>query len=506
MDRGFMIQIPAALDYALKDTRYNWGYYTDPEPFMNNRRMYCPRGRVLGGSSSINGMMFVRGHFEDFDGWAKDDGLTNWSYAHCLPYFKRMESYDRGVDAYRGDSGPLHISTAKPERLLDRAFLDAARQAGYQHSDDTNGYQHEGFGVTDRNIFKGRRWSAADAYLHPVSHQSNLRLFVEANVQKILFDGKRAIGAEFFMNGQVHRVYGEREILLASGSINSPQLLMLSGIGHAEHLGDHDIPLVQHLPGVGENLQDHLDLRVQVASTKPVSLYSDSKGIRRLMVGIQWLLTKRGVCSTNLLEVAGYIRSNPEILYPDLQLTFMAIAASYDGSHSYHGHGYQALFDLMRPASRGRIRLKSRDPSVPPSILFRYLEMEADQRVVVNGLRLAREILGQQAFSAYRGQELSPGPEVKNDDDVLAWARATGETEYHPTSSCSMGCGDNAVVDSELKVHGIDGLRVVDASVMPKIVTANTNAATIMIAEKAADIIKGEEILQPEFPITFKSM
>ena len=489
--RPLLSRIPAALDYALHDDRYNWYYYTDPEPHMDGRRVYCPRGRTLGGSSAINGMMFIRGHALDFDGWAGNE-LPEWSYAHCLPYFKKYENYDRGGDAYRGDSGPLYVTAAKVEQPLDQAFLEAALQAGYPHSEDTNGYQQEGFGITDRTIHRGERWSTGSAYLRPAMQRENLRVEVEALTHRILFDGKRAVGIEYSQAGQTHQAFADREVIVCGGSINSPQLLLLSGIGDATHLAEHDIPLVQHVPGVGQNLQDHLDLRVQVKCKQPVSVYPATKGLGRLAAGVRWLLTRSGVAATNLFEVSGYIRSNPRVPYPNLQSGFMAVAASYDGSKSYPGHGYQAHFDLMRPTSRGRVQLASADPHQAPSILFNYLQTESDRREVIDGLRLTREILGQPAFAPYDDGELNPGPEVRSDEEVLAWARATGETEYHPTSTCTMGTGDDAVVDGALAVHGVEGLRVADASIMPRVVTANTNASTIMIGEKAADIIAGK--------------
>ena len=501
-DRGLLVRIPAALDWALHDDRYNWYYHTDPEPYMNGRRVYCPRGKILGGSSSINGMMFIRGHPLDFDGWAGND-LPQWSYAHCLPYFKKMETYDRGADDYRGNSGPLQVTAAKVEHPLDRAFLEAALQAGYPYSEDTCGYQQEGFGSTDRTIHKGRRWSTADAYMRPALHRDNLQLVLNALTLRILFDGTRAVGVEYTSGGEIHRAFAQRDVVLCGGSINSPQLLMLSGIGDSEHLQAHEIKVVRHVPAVGANLQDHLDLRVRVKCKQPVSLYPATKPLGRLAVGLRWLLTRGGVCATNLFEVGGYIRSRPEVDYPNLQLCFMALAASYDGSETYAGHAYQAHFDLMRPTSRGRVTLESKDPQASPSILFNYLQTESDRQEVIDGLRLTREILGQKAFAPYDDGEINPGSGVQSDDEVLTWARGNGETEYHPTSTCKMGTGDDAVVDGALRVHGVEGLRVVDASIMPRVVTANTNASTIMLAEKAADIIAGKTPLEPLYPALY---
>lgn len=493
---GLMSKIPAALDFALHDDRFNWCYATDPEPYMGNRRMSCPRGRGLGGSSSINGMQFIRGNPNDFDNWASN-GLPDWDYSHCLPYFKRMECFERGGDAYRGDQGPLHVSAATIQTPLDQAFLDAALQAGHGYSDDNNGFRQDGFGLSDKNTYRGRRWSAFDAYLKPALARENLHVETGCLTHRIIFDRKSAIGVEYDLRGELTQVYAEKEVLISAGSINSPQLLMLSGVGDAEQLNHHGLPVVQHLPGVGKNLQDHLDLRVQVKCKQPVSHYSSSIGIGRATAGLKWLVTRSGVCATNLLDVAGYICSRAELEFPNIQSTFMAIAASYDGSHSFAGHGYQAHIDLMKPMSRGSITLQSANPKDAPSILFNYLKTEEDRRVVIEGFRLTRTLLAQQSFDNFRDGELVPGSDVNTDKEIMAWAKVNGETEYHPTSSCSMGLSDYDVVDGDLKVHEIDSLRVVDASIMPEIVTANTHATTLMIAEKAADNILNNSGLTP---------
>jgi choline dehydrogenase len=493
---GLMSKIPAALDFALHDDRFNWCYATDPEPYMGNRRMSCPRGRGLGGSSSINGMQFIRGNPNDFDNWASN-GLPDWDYSHCLPYFKRMECFERGGDAYRGDQGPLHVSAATIQTPLDQAFLDAALQAGHGYSDDNNGFRQDGFGLSDKNTYRGRRWSAFDAYLKPALARENLHVETGCLTHRIIFDRKSAIGVEYDLRGELTQVYAEKEVLISAGSINSPQLLMLSGVGDAEQLNHHGLPVVQHLPGVGKNLQDHLDLRVQVKCKQPVSHYSSSIGIGRATAGLKWLVTRSGVCATNLLDVAGYICSRAELEFPNIQSTFMAIAASYDGSQSFAGHGYQAHIDLMKPMSRGSITLQSANPKEAPSILFNYLKTEEDRRVVIEGFRLTRTLLAQQSFDNFRDGELVPGSDVNTDKEIMAWAKVNGETEYHPTSSCSMGLSDYDVVDGDLKVHEIDSLRVVDASIMPEIVTANTHATTLMIAEKAADNILNNSALTP---------
>ena len=493
---GLMSKIPAALDFALHDDQFNWCYATDPEPYMGNRRMSCPRGRALGGSSSINGMQFVRGNPNDFDRWASN-GLPTWTYSHCLPYFKRMECFQRGGDDYRGDQGPLHVSPATIQTPLDQAFLDAALQAGHGYSNDNNGFRQDGFGLSDKNTYRGRRWSAFDAYLKPALVRDNLLVETDCLTHRIIIDNNSAIGVEYDSRGELTQAYAEKEVLLSGGSINSPQLLMLSGVGHAEQLNRHGLPVAQHLPGVGKNLQDHLDLRVQVKCKEPVSHYSSSIGIGRATAGLKWLVTRSGVCATNLLDVAGYICSRAELEFPNIQSTFMAIAASYDGSHSFAGHGYQAHIDLMKPTSRGSINLQSANPKDAPSILFNYLQTEEDRRVAIEGFKLTRALLAQQSFDNFRDGELLPGSSVNTDEEILAWAKVSGETEYHPTSSCSMGLSDDDVVDGDLKVHEIDNLRVVDASIMPEIVTANTHATTLMIAEKAADIILNNSALTP---------
>ena len=493
---GLLSKIPAALDFALHDDRFNWSYVTDPEPYMGNRRMSCPRGRALGGSSSINGMQFVRGNPNDFDRWASN-GLPAWDYSHCLPYFKRMECFQRGGDDYRGDQGPLHVSPATIQTPLDQAFLDAALQAGHGYSDDNNGFRQDGFGLSDKNTYRGRRWSAFDAYLKPALVRENLHVETDCLTHRIIFDNNSAIGVEYDSKGVLTQVYAEKEVLLSAGSINSPQLLMLSGVGDAEQLNRHGLPLVKHLPGVGKNLQDHLDLRVQVKCKQPVSHYPSSIGIGRVAAGLKWLVARSGVCATNLLDVAGYICSRAELACPNIQSTFMAIAASYDGSQSFAGHGYQAHIDLMKPTSRGSISLQSANPKDAPSILFNYLQTEEDRRVAIEGFKLTRALLAQQSFDKFRDGELLPGCGVNTDEEILAWAKVSGETEYHPTSSCSMGLSDDDVVDGDLKVHEIDNLRVVDASIMPEIVTANTHATTLMIAEKAADIILKNSALTP---------
>ena len=492
------MEIPAAFSYPLANDRYNWYYHTDPEPGMDERRMYCPRGRVIGGSSAINGMVYVRGNSLDYDGWA-DDGLSSWTYAHCLPYFKRAETYDRGPDQYRGDSGPLHVSTGRCDHPLHQAFIEAGRQAGYPYTDDMNGYQQEGFGRMDMTVHKGRRWSTARAYLEPAWKRPNCTVETGALVHRIEFEGTKVLGVMYRRLGVTQHVRVNREVILCGGVINSPQLLMLSGVGPADHLREHDISMVHDSPGVGENLQDHLDFTVQYECTKPITLYSAVTPMGKLKAGLQWLLLKSGDATSNHFESGGFIRSRAGIEYPNLQYHFMPIAASYDGRVPPTGHGFQAFMSTMRPTSRGRVKLRSGDPTAAPSIRFNYLQTDNDRQEVRDGIRLTRELLSQRAFDPFRGREISPGEDAQSDQEIDAYARARGETEYHPSCSCKMGTDAMAVVNGEARVYGVEGVRVVDASIMPRVVSGNTNAATIMIAEKLSDIIAGKTPLPSEF-------
>jgi len=497
-DRSLYIHMPAAFAWPLKDDKYNWYYESEPEPHMDGRRMYCPRGRVVGGSSSINGMAYVRGHALDYDRWA-GNALPDWSYAHVLPYFKRAESRAKGGDDYRGGDGPLHVSTGACTNPLYQAFIEAGVQAGYPFTEDMNGHQQEGFGAMDMTTRKGRRWSTAQAYLKPALARPNLTLQVGAMVTRILFEGQRAVGVEYARGGRVHTVRAAREVLLCGGAINSPHLLMLSGIGDADDLGKRGIDAVAHLPGVGRNLQDHLEVYVQHACTQPISLYGATRPWNQLRIGVQWLLFGEGLGATNHFESGAFIRRNDSVAHPDLQYHFLPMAVSYDGRAAAEGHGYQAHVGPMRPTSRGRVALRSADPGEGPSIQFNYMASEEDREEMRDAVRLTREILAQPAFEPFRGPELAPGPGVLGDADIDAFVRAKGESAYHPSCSCKMGSDEQAVVDGEARVHGIDGLRVVDASIMPTIVSGNLNAPTIMVAEKAADMIKGVAPLAPEY-------
>ncbi len=498
-DRTWKIHMPAALTYNLCDDKYNWYYHTEPQPYMNDRVMYWPRGRVLGGSSSLNAMVYIRGHAYDYDRWARAEGLEHWSYAHVLPYFKRAETRNKGGDAYRGDSGPLHVSTGSCDNPLFRAFIEAGQQAGYPYTADMNGFQQEGFGPMDMTIHKGRRWSAAVAYLHPAMARPNLTVETGALCTRLLFEGKRATGVEFVQNSAVRQVRAEREVILAGGAINSPQLLMLSGIGDADQLKAHGIDTVQHLPGVGQNLQDHLELYVQHECTQPVTLYSATQLHNMVRIGMEWFLFHTGLGASSHLEAGGFVRSRPDVDHPDVQYHFLPSVVWDHGRKQADRHAFQVHVGTMRATSVGWLKLASADPRQPPRLQPNYLMTERDREDMRACVRLARELFAQKAFDPFRGPEIQPGAAVRTDADVDAFIREKADSAYHPSCTCRMGNDDMAVVDGELRVHGIEGLRVADASIMPSIVSGNLNAPTIMIGEKAADMILGRQALAPEY-------
>ena len=503
-DRSLLIHMPSAFAYPLAGTRYNWAYRTEPEPGMDGRRMSCPRGRVLGGSSSVNGLVYVRGHALDYDRWAEAQGLAHWSYAHCLPYFKKSETRLQGADEYRGGNGPLYVTTGAMHNPLYRAFVEAGVQAGYARTDDMNGYRQEGMGAMDRTSYRGRRWSAAMAYLRPARARPNLAVESGALVTRVLFEATRAIGVEYAQNGRVIKVRARREVIVAGGAINSPQILMLSGIGRADALRAHGIAPIADVPGVGENLQDHIETYVQHACTQPITLYSTQTLLAKARIGAEWLLFHRGLGASNHFESGGFIRSRAGVRHPDLQYHFLPIAITYDGKERVNQHGFQAHVGPMRPTSTGWVRLASSDPRQAPRILFNYVMTEGDRREFRDGVRLTREIFAQKAFDAFRGAELSPGPAVTTDAALDAHLRRKAESAYHPSCTCKMGADDDpmAVVDGALRVRGTEGLRVVDASIMPSVVSGNLNAPTIMVAEMAADIIRGHWPLPPtEVPV-----
>ncbi|MFI5019804.1 MAG: choline dehydrogenase, partial [Dongiales bacterium] len=475
--------------------RFNWAYVSEPEPFLDNRRLSHPRGRVLGGSSSINGMMYVRGHARDYDGWAQR-GCRGWSYAEVLPYFRRAEHHQKGGSAYHGGEGPLFVSsTANVASPLAGAFIQAGQQAGSPYTPDANGEQQEGFGPMDRTTRDGRRWSVAGGYLASAAGRPNLTILTGALAHAIRLEARRAVGVDYRRDGRAESARAEREVILCGGAFNSPQLLQLSGIGPAEHLAKLGIAVRHDLPGVGANLNDHPDIVVQHLCRQPVSIYPATRAPRKFLVGLQWLLTGGGLASTNHFEAGAFIRSRAGIEHPDLQLTFMPLAVKPGTVESVPGHAFQVHLDLMRPRSLGSVMLRSANPKDPPAIRFNYMADPADRADMRQGVKLLREVLAQKALDPYRGAEIFPGPEVRSDDEIDAWVRQAIETCYHPVGTCRMGSAteSGAVVDDQLRMHGLEGLRVVDASVMPAIVSGNTNAPTIMIAEKASDMIRDRE-------------
>jgi len=492
----FRLHMPAALTYPLASKAYNWWYDSAPETALGGRRVYQPRGKVLGGSSAINGMIFIRGHPLDFDNWAKRPGLENWSYAHVLPYFKRLENRLVGGDDYRGEGGPLHLETPACDNPLFDAFFEAANEAGYPLTDDVNGYQQEGFGRFDRTTYRGRRWNAARAYLHPVLSRPNLTVRTGVMVHRVLFDGRRAVGVEIDCQGNKERILGG-EIICCGGAINTPQLLQLSGIGPSELLATFDVPVIHDLPGVGAALEDHAEVYVQYECTQPVSLYPSLKWWRQPWIGAQWLFGRTGVGASNHFEAGGFIRSNATVEYPNLQYHFLPIAIRYNGTSARAGHGYQVHVGPVRSDARGHVRITSADPAEHPEIVFNYLSTEQDKQEWVEAIRCTRNIMSQPAFEPFRGEELAPGPSVQTDDEILGFVRRELESAYHPSCTCKMGTTSDTVTDPNLRVHGVDGLRVVDASVMPTITNGNIYAPVLMIAEKAADIIAGNSPLKP---------
>ena len=498
------IHMPAALTIPIGNRFYDWKYESEPEPALGGRRIYHARGKVLGGSSSINGMIFQRGNPMDYERWAADPGMADWDYAHCLPYFKRMENCLAADDSdpYRGQNGPLVLERGPAANPLFGAFFAAVQQAGYQLTDDVNGYRQEGFAPFDRNVHRGRRLSAARAYLYPVMSRPNLTVATRAFATKIIFQGTRAVGVEFRHDGKVKRVRSA-ELILSGGAINSPQLLQLSGVGHAAELSGLGIDVVADVPGVGENLQDHLEVYVQYGSKLPVSVAPALKWRNRPMVGAKWLFLRSGPGATNHFEGGGFARSNDDVAYPNLMFHFLPIAIRYDGSQPAGGHGYQVHIGPMYSDSRGTCKITSRDPNVHPALRFNYLSTPTDRREWTEAIRIARTILTQPAFDEYNAGELSPGPGVQTDEEILAWVARDAETALHPSCTARMGTGAMAVTSpSSLGVHGLEGLRVVDASVMPYVTNGNIYAPVMMTAEKAADLILGNTPLPPD-PVPF---
>jgi choline dehydrogenase len=490
------IHMPAALSFPIGNRFYDWRYESEPEPYMHGRRVYHARGKVLGGSSSINGMIFQRGNPLDYERWGADPGMEKWDYAHCLPYFKRMENCLAGSNVWRGGDGPLKLERGPAVNPLFKAFFAAVQEAGYPLTDDVNGYRQEGFAAFDRNIYRGHRLSAARAYLHPVMDRPNLEVRTRALVTKVRFEGKRAVGVDVTHNRRSERI-DAGEILLCGGAINSPQLLQLSGVGNAKELQSLGVGVVEDVPAVGENLQDHLEVYIQYSSRQPVSVAPAMKMRNRPWVGAAWLLGRRGPGATNHFEGGGFIRSNEDVAYPNLMYHFLPVAIRYDGT-APQGHGYQVHVGPMYSDARGTIKIVSTDPRRHPAIRFNYLSTDTDRREWIEAVQISRNILNQPAFEPYNGGELSPGPSVSTDQEILDWVAKDAETALHPSCTCRLGTGADSVVDpSSMRVHGLEGIRVIDASAMRYVTNGNIYAPTMMLAEKSADLILGNTPLAP---------
>ncbi|MFT5000942.1 MAG: choline dehydrogenase [Planctomycetota bacterium] len=500
-DIGPFIQMPAALSYPMNMPHYDWGFSSEPEPHLGDRKLATPRGKVIGGSSSINGMVYVRGHACDYEYWA-ESGASGWGYSDVLPYFKRMENWHdggHGGDAnWRGSDGPLHITRGPRKNPLFKAFVDAGQEAGYQVTDDYNGQQQEGFGPMEQTVWKGRRWSAANAYLRPALKRKNVSL-VRALARKVVIENGRAVGVEVSHGGGVKVLKAKREVVIAASSINSPKLLMLSGIGPKEQLAEHGIEVLADRPGVGQNLQDHLELYIQMTSLKPITLYKHWNLFSKALIGAQWLFTKTGLGASNQFESAAFIRSKAGVEYPDIQYHFLPIAMRYDGQAAAEGHGFQAHVGPMRSPSRGAVTLASDDPAAAPKIAFNYMSTDQDWQDFRTCIRLTREIFGQAAFKPYVGHEIQPGSAAQSDAELDDFIREHAESAYHPCGTCKMGAVDDpmAVVDPECRVIGVDGLRVADSSIFPRITNGNLNGPSIMVGEKASDFILGKPPLAP---------
>ena len=491
-DKTWKTAMPAALLYTMHDPKYNYLYNTEPETYMNNRKMFCPRAKMLGGCSSHNGMVHVRGNAMDFENWAQH-GLSEWNYANVLPYFQKSENIEGLSEEFRNDQGPLKLSRSENGNILTKVYLEAAAQAGYEINNDMNGYKQEGFGLMDTTIFKGKRQSTSHTYLHPVSDRKNLTIKTKLNVKKIIIDNGKAKGVECISNNNSIKYFADEEVLLCAGSINSPQILMLSGIGPQKHLVEMDIQVKQSLEGVGQNLQDHLETYVQYECKKPVTLFNEYNPIKMALTGIEWFLFKTGTAAYSNLETGGFIRSNDLVDYPNIQYHFFPSLVLDHGRTNPDRHAFQAHVGPMRPTSRGEIKLKSTNPTSAPSIRFNYMQTEHDLSEMREGIRLAREIFHQKAFDEYRGKEINPG-NVDSDTELNEFIKNKGDTAYHPCGTCKMGKDNTSVVNEKLQVYGVENLRVVDASIMPKIITGNLNATTVMIAEKASDYILGKSL------------
>ncbi|MGK8638248.1 choline dehydrogenase [Brucella anthropi] len=490
-DVGPLIQMPAALSFPMNMETYDWGFSTEPEPHIGGRSLVTPRGKVLGGSSSINGMVYVRGHARDYDHWS-ESGARGWAYADVLPYFKRMENSSGGQEGWRGTNGPLYIQRGKRDNPLFHAFVEAGHEAGFEVTEDYNGEKQEGFGPMEQTIHNGRRWSAANAYLKPALKRPNVKL-VKGLARKIVLEGKRAVGVEIEAGRSFSTIRARREVIIAASSINSPKLLMLSGIGPAAQLKEHGIEVVADRPGVGQNLQDHLEVYIQQECTQPITLYSKLNLFSKAKIGAEWLFFKTGDGATNHFESAAFLRSKAGVEYPDIQYHFLPVAIRYDGKAAAQSHGFQAHVGPMRSKSRGSVTLRSANPREKPVIKFNYMSHEDDWADFRHCVRLTREIFGQAAFDAYRGAEIQPGAHVQSDDEIDNFIREHVESAFHPCGTCKMGALDDpmAVVDAECRVIGVEGLRVADSSIFPRITNGNLNGPSIMVGEKASDHILG---------------
>ncbi|MDB0022117.1 choline dehydrogenase [Candidatus Pseudothioglobus singularis] len=497
-DKNIMIQMPTALSYPMNTNKYAWQFHTEPEPFLDNRKMHCPRGRVMGGSSSINGMVYVRGHAEDFNQW-EEHGAKGWAYKDCLPYFKRCESWHEGENNYRGGNGPVLTSNGNNMKLnpLYEAFIEAGKEAGYPETKDYNGEQQEGFGPMHMTVGGGVRSSTSNAYIKPAKNRSNLKILTNVLVQKVILENKIAMGVEYSINGNKKALKANKEVILCAGSIGSPQLLQLSGIGPKKVLDDAGVDVLHELPGVGENLQDHLEVYFQYHCKKPITLNSKLNLFSKGLIGIEWILAKTGLGATNHFESCGFIRSRAGLKWPNIQYHFLPAAMRYDGNAAMDGHGYQVHAGVNKVTSRGNVRINSSDPKVKPTIIFNYMETEQDRQDWRDCIRLTREILSQPALDDFNAGEASPGIDVSSDEEIDTWVRANVESAYHPSCSCKMGSLDDpmTVVNNQGQVNGIESLRVIDSSVFPTIPNGNLNGPTIMLAEKMADSVLGQKPL-----------
>ncbi len=482
------VNMPLAILYTMHDPKYNYKYFSEPEPYLNNRRLFCPRGKMIGGCSAHNGMVYVRGNKNDYERWASF-GLKDWKYEKVLPFFKKIETWSEGENEFRGGNGILPINQSKNKNPLFNAFLNSAEEAGYKLNYDMNGKDQEGFGMYDVTIHKGERASASKYYLNPVKKRDNLQIFTQSFVEKIIFEGKKAIGIEVKIKDKVKKIYANKEVILSGGSINSPQLLMVSGVGPAEHLKEKGIEVVHNLKGVGKNLQDHLETYIQQECKTPDTLYSYVNKLSMLKIGIQWFLNKSGPCATSFLEAGGFCKSSADKEYPNIQFHFFPAFVIDHGNVDPDRHGYQLHASLNQPKSRGHVTLNSSNPYEYPKIQFNYLENEYDLNETVKCVKVARKILSQNSMKPYAGKEIGPGDNAESENEIIDYIRSKAETAYHPSCTLKMGIDDTAVVDEKLRIHGLKNIRVADASVMPEITSGNLNAPTLMIGERASDFI-----------------